>query len=95
MINLPDLLKSKRFWAAIIFGVIVALNDFAQLGLSPAQIEDYKVVVLALIFGYTVQDTAIGWRSAVYPAKYSKNKGGIIAQLHTAQGSEEQPPKSA
>jgi len=48
--RIPDKLKSRKLWAAILAGLVVALNRFFELGLTEADINKIVTALVSYIF---------------------------------------------
>ena len=72
--GLTELLRSKRFWAALL-GVLViivsAINPNAGLSLEDAT-EAILIIIGLLVGGYAVEDVARAARSGEQKQKYTK-----------------------
>ncbi len=75
-LRFPPITKSKRFWVALIgLGAMTATPDNANVEMlnGIVEIQDaVLVIVLALIGGYTVQDTASALKGE---NKYTESEG--------------------
>lgn len=69
-----DILKSKRFWVAVISGVIgilvVLIPDLEQY--SSTIIESLTVIAGLLIGGYSIQDAIVSYKSGT--SKYDSKR---------------------
>lgn len=67
----PDLLKSKRFWSALVGVLVITLSSFdSRLAdhlnvIAPAVLG----IVGILVGGYTVEQTAQAWKNPPTPPK--------------------------
>jgi hypothetical protein len=58
MENLPELLKSKRFWSAVFYVAVLMLTAISEELAAVINVEWLTVVFGILIGGYAVEDFA-------------------------------------
>ncbi len=62
MQKLLDLLKSRKFWAAVIgLIVVVVRNIWPSFPLTDAQIQDIALILVAFIVGTGLEDVGTGY----------------------------------
>lgn len=60
----PEALKSRKFWLAVLSGLLIAFNNFFEWGLSQAELDKILIMVGGYIFVEGGADIVSRYRSA-------------------------------
>ncbi len=68
--QLPNFLKSRKFWAAVIGAAVIVLRHYIpNFPLSDQQLQDVAFIIVAFIIGTGLEDVGTGYAASVRGTK--------------------------